>query len=169
MRNPVARSALSCTIVSPEELRDHPEVKMLAAEADEKVCNIVHLIYNAKSYEGIAKDYEFSCRTMEEHWTAATRMSSGLFPTLKSCNVPASWKVFAPSTGLTTDRNSMAAVFFFGQRHAEVMKKDGVRQRIHHTADKPRVLHPRLACAVEARGSLISASPRLSSSEFDPN
>ena len=43
---------------------------MLAAEADEKVCNIVHLIYNAKSYEGIAKDYEFSRRTMEEHWAA---------------------------------------------------------------------------------------------------
>jgi NTE family protein len=54
----------------PDELRDHPEVKTLAAEADEKVCNIVHLIYNAKSYEGIAKDYEFSRRTMEEHWTA---------------------------------------------------------------------------------------------------
>jgi NTE family protein len=54
----------------PNELRDHPEVKMLAAEADEKVCNIVHLIYNAKSYEGIAKDYEFSRRTMEEHWAA---------------------------------------------------------------------------------------------------
>jgi NTE family protein len=54
----------------PDELRDRPEVKMLAAEADEKVCNIVHLIYNAKNYEGIAKDYEFSRRTMEEHWTA---------------------------------------------------------------------------------------------------
>jgi NTE family protein len=54
----------------PADLRDHPEVKMLAAEADEKVCNIVHLIYNAKNYEGIAKDYEFSRRTMEEHWAA---------------------------------------------------------------------------------------------------
>jgi NTE family protein len=54
----------------PAELRDHPEVQMLAAEADEKVCNIVHLIYNAKGYEGIAKDYEFSRRTMEEHWAA---------------------------------------------------------------------------------------------------
>ena len=43
---------------------------MLAAEADEKVCNIVQLIYNAKNYEGIAKDYEFSRRTMEEHWAA---------------------------------------------------------------------------------------------------
>jgi NTE family protein len=54
----------------PVELLERPEVKMLAAEADEKVCNIVHLIYNAKNYEGIAKDYEFSRRTMEEHWAA---------------------------------------------------------------------------------------------------
>jgi NTE family protein len=30
----------------------------------------VHLIYRAKKYEGIAKDYEFSRRTMEEHWSA---------------------------------------------------------------------------------------------------
>jgi NTE family protein len=43
---------------------------MLAAEADEKVCNIVQLIYDAKNYEGIAKDFEFSRRTMEEHWAA---------------------------------------------------------------------------------------------------
>ena len=54
----------------PAELLDRPEVKMLAAEADEKVCNIVQLIYDAKNYEGIAKDYEFSRRTMEEHWAA---------------------------------------------------------------------------------------------------
>jgi hypothetical protein len=33
-----------------------------------KVCNIVHLIYRAQPYEGIAKDFEFSRRTMEEHW-----------------------------------------------------------------------------------------------------
>jgi NTE family protein len=54
----------------PTELQDRPEVKVLAAEADEKVCNIVHLIYDAKNYEGIAKDFEFSRRTMEEHWAA---------------------------------------------------------------------------------------------------
>jgi NTE family protein len=54
----------------PTELLDRPEVSLLAAEADEKVCNIVQLIYNAKSYEGIAKDYEFSRRTMGEHWAA---------------------------------------------------------------------------------------------------
>jgi NTE family protein len=43
-------------------------VKLLEAEADDKICNIVHLICHAKKYQGIAKDYEFSRRTMEEHW-----------------------------------------------------------------------------------------------------
>jgi NTE family protein len=52
----------------PDDARDAPDVKMLEQEADDKVCNIVHLIYRAKDYEGIAKDYEFSRRTMEEHW-----------------------------------------------------------------------------------------------------
>ncbi len=52
----------------PEELRDRPEVKLLEAEADDKVCNIIQLIYHSKSYEGLAKDFEFSRRTMEEHW-----------------------------------------------------------------------------------------------------
>ena len=57
----------------PDELRGLPEVAMLAAEANDKVCNIVHLIYRAKKYEGSAKDYEFSRRTMEEHWLAGYR------------------------------------------------------------------------------------------------
>ena len=46
------------------------EADLLAAAADEKVYNIVHLIYHAKNYEGTSKDYEFSRRTMEEHWGA---------------------------------------------------------------------------------------------------
>jgi NTE family protein len=52
----------------PKELLDSADAKILAEEADEKVCNIVHLIYRAKGYEGIAKDFEFSRRTMNEHW-----------------------------------------------------------------------------------------------------
>src|SRR6516165_10765248 len=52
----------------PDELRNGKDAKLLQQEADEKVCNIVHLIYRARSYEGIAKDFEFSRRTMEEHW-----------------------------------------------------------------------------------------------------
>src|SRR5262245_51440165 len=54
----------------PDELRRLPEVSLLAPQADEKVCNIVHLIYHSQKYEGIAKDFEFSRRTMEEHWLA---------------------------------------------------------------------------------------------------
>ncbi|MGN6750118.1 MAG: patatin-like phospholipase family protein [Xanthobacteraceae bacterium] len=54
----------------PEALRETADAKLLLAEADDKVCNIVHLIYRARPYEGIAKDFEFSRRTMEEHWQA---------------------------------------------------------------------------------------------------
>ena len=52
----------------PPELKDSEEARLLERAADDKVCNIVHLIYRAKSYEGVAKDFEFSRRTMEEHW-----------------------------------------------------------------------------------------------------
>jgi NTE family protein len=52
----------------PDDLRTIPEVKILANESCETVYNIVHLIYHSKSYEGASKDYEFSRRTMEEHW-----------------------------------------------------------------------------------------------------
>jgi NTE family protein len=52
----------------PDELRNTEGAKLLQQQADEKVCNIVHLIYRARRYEGIAKDFEFSRRTMEEHW-----------------------------------------------------------------------------------------------------
>jgi NTE family protein len=52
----------------PAELREQEDVKLLQTEVDDKVCNIVHLIYRSRVYEGIAKDYEFSRRSMEEHW-----------------------------------------------------------------------------------------------------
>jgi NTE family protein len=54
----------------PEDLRNSADARILAREADDKVCNIVHLIYRSQAYEGIAKDFEFSRRTMEEHWMA---------------------------------------------------------------------------------------------------
>jgi NTE family protein len=52
----------------PRDLRQTPEAEMLAEQADEKVYNLIQLIYHAKNYEGCSKDYEFSRRTMEEHW-----------------------------------------------------------------------------------------------------
>ena len=54
----------------PDNLQTMPAVELLAKESDENVYNIVQLIYHAKSYEGASKDYEFSRRTMEEHWQA---------------------------------------------------------------------------------------------------
>ena len=54
----------------PPELRQTPEAQLLTAEADEKVYNLIQLIYHARNYEGSSKDYEFSRRTMEEHWSA---------------------------------------------------------------------------------------------------
>jgi NTE family protein len=54
----------------PHELRDSPEVTILEPVACPKVYNLVHLIYRAKQYEGDCKDYEFSRRSMEDHWLA---------------------------------------------------------------------------------------------------
>jgi len=52
----------------PDDLRQTPEAQLLASEADEKVYNLIQLIYHARNYEGSSKDYEFSRLTMEEHW-----------------------------------------------------------------------------------------------------
>jgi NTE family protein len=51
-------------------LQADPEIKLLVDQADEKVYNIVQLIYRAKKYEASSKDYEFSRLTMEEHWAS---------------------------------------------------------------------------------------------------
>jgi NTE family protein len=52
----------------PKDLLQTPEAEMLAAEADDKVYNVIQLIYRTKNYEGTSKDYQFSRRMMEEHW-----------------------------------------------------------------------------------------------------
>ena len=54
----------------PEELGRSPEAALLRKVADRKIYNIVHLNYRPKDYEGPAKDYEFSRRSMEDHWRA---------------------------------------------------------------------------------------------------
>ena len=62
------RAAAQLLAKIPKELLQTPQAEMLALEADEKVYNLVQLIYRTKHYEGNSKDYEFSRRTMEEHW-----------------------------------------------------------------------------------------------------
>ena len=52
----------------PEEMKGCPEAEILGSFGDQKVYSLVHLIYRAKQYEGNSKDYEFSRRSMEEHW-----------------------------------------------------------------------------------------------------
>ncbi len=54
----------------PNDLRQTPEAEILASEADEKVYNLIQLIYHSKTYEGTSKDYDFSRRMMEEHWSS---------------------------------------------------------------------------------------------------
>ncbi len=62
------RAAAQLLAKIPKELLQTPQAEMLALEADEKVYNLIQLIYRTKHYEGNSKDYEFSRRTMEEHW-----------------------------------------------------------------------------------------------------
>ena len=51
-------------------MHNDPDVVRLTDMAREFPVNIVQLIYRANAWEGGARDYEFSARTMQEHWTA---------------------------------------------------------------------------------------------------
>jgi NTE family protein len=57
----------------PPELAATPQAQLLARASDPSVYNIVQLVYRSPSYEGQSKDYEFSRRTMEDHWAAGRR------------------------------------------------------------------------------------------------
>jgi NTE family protein len=52
----------------PAEARDPEEERLLRELSHLAAINIIHLIYQQKSYEGSAKDYEFSGTSMREHW-----------------------------------------------------------------------------------------------------
>lgn len=54
----------------PAELRETPEYALLAPESSRKVYNIIQLIYQSSRMESGAKDFEFSARSMEDHWSA---------------------------------------------------------------------------------------------------
>ncbi len=60
----------------PDALKETPEAKLLLEASDPAVYNIVQLIHRSPTYEGQAKDYEFSRRTMEEHWAAGHRAAT---------------------------------------------------------------------------------------------
>ena len=54
----------------PAELCADRDIMALAALAEEKPINLVHLIYRANAWEGGSRDFEFSARTVREHWDA---------------------------------------------------------------------------------------------------
>jgi len=54
----------------PEELKALPQAQILAEAADPARYGIVQLIYQSPAYEDEAKDFQFSRRTMEQHWHA---------------------------------------------------------------------------------------------------
>ncbi|SEW25615.1 NTE family protein [Aliiroseovarius sediminilitoris] len=57
----------------PLELKDDPDAKALASgNADPRV-TIAHLIYRQTKYEHQSKDYEFSRRSMLDHWAAGRK------------------------------------------------------------------------------------------------
>ncbi len=56
--------------ILPAELCADPKIVALIAMAEEKPVNLVHLIYRANAWEHGSRDFEFSARTMTEHWQA---------------------------------------------------------------------------------------------------
>ncbi|WP_412778258.1 patatin-like phospholipase family protein [Thalassospira lucentensis] len=80
----------------PEEARNHPEIKTIADLTWERACNIVHLIYQSKAFEGHSKDYEFGPEAMREHW------QSGLEDIRRTLEDPRSLKRPDPDQGIVT-------------------------------------------------------------------
>ena len=80
----------------PEAVRRHPEVQAIAELASERACNIVHLIYQSKAFEGHSKDYEFSPQAMREHW------QSGLEDIRRTLADPRRLSRPAPDQGIVT-------------------------------------------------------------------
>ncbi len=54
----------------PAAMTDDADVRTLTALAAEQPVNLVQLIYKANAWEGGSRDFEFSARTMREHWEA---------------------------------------------------------------------------------------------------
>ncbi|MCC6921091.1 MAG: patatin-like phospholipase family protein [Alphaproteobacteria bacterium] len=66
-----ARAAFRSLLTKlPQDLASDPDVTLLTELAQESAVTVVHLIYQDKPYEGGSKDFEFSRRTMLEHWAA---------------------------------------------------------------------------------------------------
>ena len=60
----------------PAALRNDPDARTLARIPADSAVTVVHLIYRSKHYESQSKDYEFSRRSMLEHWAAGVADTS---------------------------------------------------------------------------------------------
>jgi NTE family protein len=54
----------------PDHLKHSAEAEMLRGVASSKVYNLIQLIYRSERYEGASKDFDFSARSMQQHWRA---------------------------------------------------------------------------------------------------
>ena len=54
----------------PDTMHNDPDVAKLREMVRDLPVNLVQLIYRANAWEGGSRDYEFSERTMREHWSA---------------------------------------------------------------------------------------------------
>jgi len=50
--------------------KSDPWCREAHALASDKRFNVVHLIYQEKEWDGLAKDYEFSTQSMQDHWAS---------------------------------------------------------------------------------------------------
>jgi NTE family protein len=62
------KRAYNALLKVPDEMLTDEERAMMAKLADQPEATILQIIYQQKSYEGDAKDYEFSGTSMREHW-----------------------------------------------------------------------------------------------------
>ena len=91
------RQALQRTIQElPERARQDPEIRAIAEMARHRSCNIIHLIYQSKIYEGQSKDYEFGLSAMRAHW------QSGLDDIRRTLADPRRLEPPAPELGIVT-------------------------------------------------------------------
>ena len=81
----------------PEAAKRDPEVMKIADLASHRATNIIHLIYQSKSFEGHSKDYEFGPDAMREHW------QSGLDDIRRTLADPGRLDRPAPGMGVTHD------------------------------------------------------------------
>ena len=123
----------------PDELKATPEFALLNPEAGRKVYNIIQLIYRSKHYEGESKDFEFSRRSMEDHWTA------GLNDTVRTLRHPEVLERPTSADGVFTFDLARARTDVADERHRSSRAR--VRDAAHPaglSAGPVSVLRPRI-------------------------